>query len=181
MANVVKMKKLVKEALWNNDDEKKPISIEEKKKCLEAIRSYGTFGKKLNSESNLIEVAKQLSELAENATSVALSETEEWFDKNTVNRNMNELKTHAKNFQKVATDAQRLQERMQAMYEDMGHILERYYDLDDEEISQPGLDGKNTSVPPEINPLTKQPPIKEDIEQVRNLIKPSKKKANATR
>jgi Zn-dependent oligopeptidase len=160
MQKPVKMKKLIKEELWK-DDEKKSLSIEEKRKCMEAIRSYGDFGKQLNSESNLIEVAKKLSELAENATSVALSETEEWFDKNTVNRNMNELKTHAKNFQKVATDAQRLQERMQAMYEDMGHILSRYYDLDDSEISQPGPDGRNTTQAPEVDVRTQQPPIKE--------------------
>jgi hypothetical protein len=160
MQKPVKMKKLIKEELWK-DDEKKPLSIEEKKKCMEAIRSYGDFGKQLNSESNLIEVAKKLSELAENATQVALSETEEWFDKNTVNRNMNELKTHAKNFQKVATDAQRLQERMQAMYEDMGHILSRYYDLDDSEISQPSPDGRNTTLPPEVDTVTKQPSLKE--------------------
>lgn len=171
MAKVIKMRTLVSEALWDEKDQK-PLSIEEKKRCMEAIKSYGQFGKQLNSESNLIEVAKKLSELAENATNVALSETEDWFDKNTVNRNMNELKSHAKNFQKVATEAQRLQERMAAMYEDMGHILNRYYDIDgiEDGIEQAkdsvnrGSDGPvdpKTKVPPEIDPLTKQPPIKE--------------------
>ena len=62
-----------------------------------------------------------------------LQETEDWFDKITVNRNMKELTGLSNQFKKVATEAQGLQERMGGLYEDMGHILGRYY-----EIHEPG-------------------------------------------
>ena len=44
---------------------------------------------------------------------------------------MKELTNLSKSFNKVATETQSLQERMSGLYEDMGHILGRYYDLDE--------------------------------------------------
>ena len=44
---------------------------------------------------------------------------------------MKELGSLSNQFQKIAGDAQSLQERMSALYEDMGHILGRYYELDE--------------------------------------------------
>ena len=55
--------------------------------------------------------------------------TEEWFDKITVNRNMKELTGMSKQFSKIANEAKSLQERMGALYEDMGNILGRYYEI----------------------------------------------------
>tara|TARA_Y100000296_G_C5063450_1_gene201077 strand:- start:430 stop:747 length:318 start_codon:yes stop_codon:yes gene_type:complete len=46
---------------------------------------------------------------------------------------MKELTGLSNQFKKVATEAQSLQERMSGLYEDMGHILGRYY-----EIHEPG-------------------------------------------
>jgi prefoldin subunit 5 len=34
-------------------------------------------------------------------------------------------------FTKIAKEANALQQRMESLYEDMGHILGRYYDLDE--------------------------------------------------
>ena len=56
---------------------------------------------------------------------------EDWFDKITVNRNMKDLTGLSSQFKKVATEAQSLQERMSGLYEDMGHILGRYYEIND--------------------------------------------------
>ena len=51
------------------------------------------------------------------------------FDKVTVSRNMKELTNLSKQFGKVANEANSLQERMSGLYEDMGHILGRYYEI----------------------------------------------------
>jgi hypothetical protein len=70
-----------------------------------------------------------------------IQETEDWFDKITVNRNMKELTSLSNQFRKVATEAQGLQERMGGLYEDMGHILGRYYEIHEpnhEEVSSEG-------------------------------------------
>ena len=58
-----------------------------------------------------------------------LSETEDWFDKVTVNRNMKELTNFSKQFGKISNEAQAVRERLATLYEDMGNILNRYYDI----------------------------------------------------
>ena len=78
------------------------------------------------------ELASRLSKLAETAKQHTLQETEDWFDKITVNRNMKELTSLSGQFKKVASEAQSLQERMSTLYEDMGHILGRYYEINGE-------------------------------------------------
>ena len=82
-------------------------------------------------ESNIIEVAKQLHKIVEGAQNHILGEQEDWFDKVTINRNMNSLKGMVKEFKKSAVEASQLDERLKSLYEDMGGILNRYYDIDE--------------------------------------------------
>ena len=49
---------------------------------------------------------------------------------------MNDLKKQAGSFSKIATEAQALQDRMAALYEDMGTILNRYFAINDAEESK---------------------------------------------
>jgi len=100
---------------------------------LEAVGKYNEIGSFIHREGNLKDVATHLSKLAKTARAHTLSETEDWFDKVSVNRNMKELNVLAGSFSKVATEAQSMQERMSALYEDMGHIINRYYDISEVE------------------------------------------------
>ena len=97
----------------------------------EAMGTFSKMGNLLHRQENLKEIASSLSEIANKAKTYTLSETDDWFDKVTVNRNMKELTTLSKSFGKFAEEAQGLQERMSALYEDMGHIVGRYYEMDD--------------------------------------------------
>ena len=104
---------------------------------LEAVGKYNEIGSFIHREGNLKDVAVHLSKLAKTARAHTLSETEDWFDKVSVNRNMKELNVLAGSFSKVATEAQAMQERMSTLYEDMGHIINRYYDISEiEEASK---------------------------------------------
>ena len=98
------------------------------------VSNFNSYGNEIYREGNLRELAQRLSRLAETAKQHTLQETEDWFDKITVNRNMKELTGLSNQFKKVATEAQALQERMSGLYEDMGHILGRYYEINE---SQP--------------------------------------------
>ena len=100
---------------------------------LEAIRTFNSIGKHMKSEANLRKIAKSLSEIAKKAKTHTVQETEDWFDKVTVNRNMKDLTTLSKSFNKIAGEAHTLQERMNALYEDMGYILNRYYEMEGDE------------------------------------------------
>ena len=98
------------------------------------VSNFNSYGNEIYREGNLRELAQRLSRLAETAKAHTLQETEDWFDKITVNRNMKELTGLSNQFKKVATEAQALKERMSGLYEDMGHILGRYYEINE---SQP--------------------------------------------
>jgi len=101
------------------------------KEFVQEIGQYNSYGNEIYREGNLKELANKLSRLAETAKQHTLQETEDWFDKITVNRNMKELTGLSGQFKKVATEAQALQERMSGLYEDMGHILGRYYEINE--------------------------------------------------
>ena len=96
---------------------------------MESVGKYNEIGKQIYREGNLRDVAQHLSKLAKVAQAHTLRETDDWFDKITINRNMKELNGLAGSFTKVATEAQSLQERMSGLYEDMGNILGRYYEI----------------------------------------------------
>ena len=98
------------------------------------VGNFNAFGNEIYREGNLRQLAERLSRLAETAKQHTLQETEDWFDKITVNRNMKELTGLSGQFKKVANEVQTLQERMSGLYEDMGHILGRYYEINE---SQP--------------------------------------------
>jgi len=103
------------------------------KEFMGEVSNFNQFSKEIYREGNLKDLAERLSKLAMTAKQHTLQETEDWFDKITVNRNMKDLSSLSNQFKKVATEAQGLQERMGGLYEDMGHILGRYY-----EIHEPG-------------------------------------------
>ena len=98
---------------------------------LKAVTNFGSFGKNIYREHNLRDIAKQLAEMAETAKTHTLRETDDWFDRVSVNRNMKELTGLSKSFSKVATESDQLQQRLTALYEDMGNILSRYYEIDE--------------------------------------------------
>jgi len=101
------------------------------KEFMGEVGNFNSFGNEIYREGNLRQLAEKLSRLAETAKQHTLQETEDWFDKITVNRNMKELTGLSGQFKKVATEAQALQERMSGLYEDMGHILGRYYEINE--------------------------------------------------
>ena len=118
-----KLKSLVEDMYG---EQKPKINVRE---FVQEIGQFSSFGNEIYREGNLRELASRLSKLAETAKQHTLQETEDWFDKITVNRNMKELTSLSGQFKKVATEAQSLQERMSTLYEDMGHILGRYYEV----------------------------------------------------
>ena len=107
----------------------------DKFQVIEAIKSYSIVGKQLYSNTGILDAAKQLAQMAESAQNHVLSETDDWFDAVSVKRNMKELKGLTGQFKKTALEANNVNQRLSALYEDMGNILNRYYDI--EEVLDP--------------------------------------------
>ena len=107
------------------------LSTEVKRHFLEIISTYKAFQEQMQRNSDIVEVAETLGGIVEAAKHLTLNESDDWFDKVTIKRNMSELEKLDKNFDKVAAEARALDERLHALYEDMGHILSRYYEIAD--------------------------------------------------
>ena len=122
----IKLKELIKEFALEDDRPKA-----DKFKVTEAIRNYGRVGEALYKTGGILEAAKQLSEMATAAQNHVLSETNDWFDSVSVKRNMKELKGLTGQFKKTAVEANSVNQRLSALYEDMGNILNRYYEIDE--------------------------------------------------
>ena len=132
----ISLSKIVKEKYGDADGEK--VDVEG---LTNEISSYNKLGESIFGKSNITKIAEKMSWIANQAKSHTLSETEDWFDKITVNRNMKELTGLSGQFSKIANEAKSLQQRMGALYEDMGNILGRYYEV--------GEDHENGSHEPE--------------------------------
>ena len=121
------LSKMVKEKYGEVESETKISS----KQILSKIQEFSSLGKSIYKSGDLKETAKTLSDIANAAKVHTLRETENWFDKVTVNRNMKELTNLSKNFGKLSEEASAVQQRLEALYEDMGIVLSRYYDLNE--------------------------------------------------
>ena len=125
--NDMSLANLVKEKYGTPESEPQ-ISSEQ---ILSKIQEFGNLGDTIYQSGDLKETAKTLSDIANSAKVHTLRETENWFDKVTVNRNMKELTNLSKNFGKLSEEASAVQQRLEALYEDMGIVLSRYYDLNE--------------------------------------------------
>ncbi len=144
---MAKLKKILQEAFEN-----KPHI--DKYKVVEGVKNFGIVGKQLYNNNNIVEIAKQLSEVAESAHNHILGEQDDWFDKVSINKNMKTLKGSVVEFQKTAKEAQALNQRLTALYEDMGHVLNRYYDIDEAHVY--GHDDEDSELDEKLDAVGKE-------------------------
>ena len=126
----------------------------DKHQVVEGVRNFGIVGKSLYNNSNVMEIAKQLSEVAEAAHNHILGEQDDWFDKISVNKNMKSLKGSVVEFQKTAKEAHQLNQRLTALYEDIGHVLNRYYDIDESHVD--GHDDEDAEMEEKLDAVGKE-------------------------
>jgi len=119
------------------------LSSEQKKKLMELSAMYETFGECLKNEEALMNAAKGITELCELAETYALNECGEWFQQEIVRKDMMELKKKVGDFQKIVKEAYARMQQAGIGYQDIGHILGRYYNLD----KTKGFDQKYKEVP----------------------------------
>lgn len=155
--------------------EKVPQKTEENmvENVLETIAHYKQLGKKIKRESMMREIAEQINHIAEIAENTVVSEADDDYDAHTVKRHMGELKKYAGDFSKLAEEADMLESRMNALYEDAGYVLERYFEIPDVDAGFDDLEDKNIKnaqqnqredPKPQINrpPVRDNKPVNED-------------------
>lgn len=119
-------------------------SKDERKAFLESIKNFNNFKKEIFRETGIMnektgrpvpfsqrlsEIKEQINQIIESAEAFTLKETEGWFDQISVNRDLKELKTDYKIFEKTCNEMAQLQQRMESIYENIGHKLGKYYEI----------------------------------------------------
>ena len=123
---MIKLKDLMKE---NEEFQQLPSNL--KKHFLEIISTYGQHREGISRKSDIRQVAETLGAIADAAQEYTLREGDDWFDRVTIKRNMGELKKLQCAFEKEAKEASQQQQRLEALYEDMGNVLGRYFEIAD--------------------------------------------------
>ena len=104
-------------------------SKEERNAFLESVKQYGNFKNEIYSSKRLKEISQQIGQMIEAAGSFTLSETQDWFDDVSVSRDLKELTTDYKIFEKTCNEITTLQQRLESIYENIGHKLGKYYEV----------------------------------------------------
>jgi hypothetical protein len=121
---MIKLKDILKET-----EEFQQLPSEIKRHFLEIISTYGQHRENMSRKSDIRQVAETLGAIADAASEYTLREGGDWFDRVTIKRNMKELKSLQEKFEKEAVEAKSQEQRLEALYEDMGHVLGRYFEI----------------------------------------------------
>lgn len=121
---MIKLKDLLKE-----EEDLQQLPSELKKHFLEIISTYGQHRENMSRKSDIRQVSETLGAIADAAQEYTLREGGDWFDRVTIKRNMNELKKLQAAFEKESVEAKAQEQRLEALYEDMGHVLGRYFEI----------------------------------------------------
>ena len=123
---MIKLRNILRET-----EEFQQLPSELKKHFLEIISTYNQHREGMSRKSDIMQIAETLGGIADAAQEYTLREGGDWFDRVTIKRNMTELKKFQAAFEKEAVEASAQQQRLEALYEDMGHVLGRYFEIAD--------------------------------------------------
>jgi len=114
-------------AKFGNDQQK--LSAQQKKDLMEKVRRFNEYGKVLRCETALMEMSKNLAEIGKMAESYAMTESGDYLQAETVKRDFNEVKKITSQFSKLSKECYGGLQQLNALYEDMGRKMERYFEI----------------------------------------------------
>ena len=109
--------------------EEPKLTPEEKQQYIEAISRFNEYGKTIYRSNEVLETYKHIKKLVEFASKNIVDESGDWFDKVTLTRHSKKMNESLKLFEKTATEMTQLQQRLEALYEELGQTLGRYYKI----------------------------------------------------
>ena len=104
-------------------------SKSEKAAFLEEVAKFNEYGASIYRSEDLKRVAEAITNIVNQAEKVTLEETQDWFDEITVKRNLKTIKDGTNQFNKTVAEISKLQQRLESIYEEIGHNLGRYYEI----------------------------------------------------
>ncbi len=110
-------------------DEVQQLTPQQKKQLMEKVSKFNEYGKVLRCETALMEMSKNLAEIGKMAESYAMTESGDYLQAETVKRDFKEVKGIVTEFSKGAKECYGTLMRLNALYEDMGRKMERYFEI----------------------------------------------------
>ena len=131
---MIKLKTLIEENAASQqmvNAEPQKMTKEEKKQLAKMVAEYNEYGKVLRNVNEIAEISEKLCKIAGMAETYALQESGDWMQANVAKRHFTELKKPSEGFRKLASECYENNKQMTALYEDMGHINEKYFEIND--------------------------------------------------
>lgn len=122
------MSKVSLKKLFAENMEPRPMQVN-RDEFMEAVRKYSAYKESFLGPKELKKKLDEIRWLVQAAEQVTLQETQDWFDEITVSRHMKQLKESYKVLEKTCGELVQHQQRFESAYNDIGRILENYYEL----------------------------------------------------
>ena len=110
-------------------EEVKKLSPQQKKQLMEKIGNYNKLGEVLRCETAIKELASSFEEITTMAESYVMSEASDFFQQEVMQRDFKQLGGVNKEFKKLAQECYGKLMELNALYEDGGKMLERYFEV----------------------------------------------------
>jgi hypothetical protein len=134
---MIKLKPIVEDVsskpMMSLEEPPRKLTKDEKKTLAELVHNYNEYGRVLRQYDEIANVAETLKKIAEYSEVYAVNECGDWMQAGVAKRHFAEIKKHAEGFKKLAKEVHEKNAHMIALYEDMGSVLEKYFEIKDAE------------------------------------------------
>ena len=130
-------------------DELQKLNPQQKKELREKVSKFNEYGHVLRCETALMELSKNLNEIGQMAESYAITDSGDYFQAEVVKRDFQEVKKITKEFAKLAKECRGGLLKLNALYEDMGGKMQRYFEIKtlDEIAASTGIQQQSRPAP----------------------------------
>ena len=132
---MIRMKQILSES--KQEENYRKLNGKQKKLVVDAVNKFNKFEQHIYRQKDVKDVVEAIKTISEYAGRLALDETDDWFDGVTVKKDVKEIQDSVKLFEKTAKEVGTLQHRLEAMYENIGGKLSRYYEIADVDNTVP--------------------------------------------
>lgn len=107
------------------------LSTEEKRSLMDKVKRFNEYGKTFEAAEGLVKTANDLAEIAKLGKTYAMNEDHADVHRNIINRDFKNLDGIVREFTKLSKECYGGLQQLRVLYEDMGQIVQRYYEIQD--------------------------------------------------
>lgn len=135
----------------SEEEKRKKLTKEEKRDILSMIGKYNQHGSQLKTDCDYRGLSEMLKKVSKANETILSEDTNDWFDGVTIKRNTINLNKLVDEFEKTARECDIYQQRLTALWDEIGTILGRYYEIEnyDETPTNPKISTVSNDISPD--------------------------------